>query len=167
MAYTPDMPIISVVDMYDLGVLIKDIGDFDMATFDGRLRFQKTVQLLQPFGIDLGYYYNWYLRGPYCPDLAKDGFELKNVIDKIPKLAIEFADAQDQSRYDDFTEFIRDKKNDPKQLEIASSICFLRNEEGLDMDTVLKLTEGKRAEIEMSECEQVWGELKRYGVVDT
>ena len=153
------------MDLYDLGVLIKDIGNFDMDTFDGRLRFQKTVQILQAFGIDLGYYYNWYLRGPYCPDLTRDGFELKDVIEKVPKIAIEFADPEDRSRYDMFKKFILDKKEDPKQLEIASSICFLRNEEGLDKHTVLKLTEGKREEIEMGECEQIWAELEKYGVV--
>lgn len=153
------------MDVYDLGVLVKDIGNFDMDTFDGRLRFQKTVQVLQSFGIDLGYYYNWYLRGPYCPDLAKDGFRLKDVIGKIPKLAIEFADPKDQSRYDNFREFMRDKKRDSKRLEIASSICFLLNEEGLDRDAALRLTEGKRREITMDECERMWNELERYEVV--
>ena len=154
-----------MMDVYDLGVIVKDVGNFDMDDFDGRLRFQKTIQLLQSFGIDLGYYYNWYLRGPYCPDLAKDGFELKDVIKKIPKLAIEFAEADDQTRYNNFKKFIQNKKYDPKQLEIASAICFLRNEEGLDRNTVLKLTEGKRKAIEMSECEQMWDELENYGVV--
>ena len=153
------------MDVYELGVLVKDVGNFDMGTFGGRLRFQKTVQILQSFGIDLGYYYNWYLRGPYCPDLAKDGFRLRDVIDKIPKLTIEFADPKDQSSYGDFLEFMRDKKHDSKLLEIASSICFLRNEEGLDMDAALRLTEGKRREITMDECERMRNELEGYGVV--
>ena len=136
-----------------------------MDTFNGRIVFQKRIQLLQSFGIDLGYYYNWYLRGPYCSDLAKNGFELKDVIEKIPKITVEFADSQIQSRYDNFKKFIQDKKDDSKQLEIASSICFLRNEEGLDKPLVLKLTEGKRKAIEMSECEKMWDELEKYGVI--
>ena len=153
------------MDVYDTGVLIKDIGNFDMDTFDGRLKFQKTIQILQSFGIDLGYYYNWYLRGPYCPDLTKDGFELKGIMKKIPKLAIEFADDKNQLYYNDFKKFIQDKKEDSIQLEIAASICFLRNEEGLDKDVVLRLTEGKREEIKMHECERIWKELETYGVV--
>lgn len=153
------------MDVYELGVIVKDVGNFNLSDFSGRLKFQKTVHLLQSFGVDLGYYYNWYMRGPYCPDLTKDGFELKCVIDKIPKLAIEFADHKKQSHYDNFKDFIRNKKDDPKQLEIASSICFLHNEEGLDKNTALNLTEGKRTEIEMSECKQIWDELERYGVV--
>ena len=38
-------------------------------TFDERLISQKKVFLLQEFGINLGYSYNWYIRGPYSPDL--------------------------------------------------------------------------------------------------
>ena len=151
--------------MYDLGVLIKDIDNFDMDTFDGRLIFQKTIHILQSFDINLGYYYSWYLRGPYCPDLTRDGFELKDVIEKVPKINIEFADSKDQSRYNSFKRFMLDKKNDSKQLEIASSICFLHKEVGLGKRNVLDLTEGKRREIEMNECEQIWAELEIYGVV--
>ena len=154
-----------MMNVYELGAIVKDIDNFNLSDFAGRLKFQKTIQLLQSFGVDLGYYYNWYLRGPYCPDLAKDGFELENIIKKIPKFTIEFADTYNQNHYNNFKKFMQDKKDDPKQLEIASSICFLRNEEDLDKNIVLKLTEGKRPEIEMSECEQMWNELESYGVV--
>lgn len=153
------------MDIYDLAALMKEIGNFDMGTFEGRLSFQKTVQILQSFGIDLGYNYNWYLRGPYCPDLAKDGFELNNVIDQIPKLAIAFADDLIQSHYDDFKKFMADKKDDPDKLEIASSLCFLRNEGCMDKHKALQLTEGKRNHFTMDMCENVWGELESYGVV--
>lgn len=39
-------------------------------TFDERLVSQKKVFLLQEMGVDIGYSYNWYVRGPYSPDLA-------------------------------------------------------------------------------------------------
>ena len=153
------------MDVYELGVLVKDIGGFDMDTFDGRLTFQKTIQLLQSFGINLGYRYNWYLRGPYSPDLAKDGFKLKEVMGNVPSLAIEFADDKDQAQYNEFKRFLVDKKDDPDKLEIASSICFLRNDERLDKNTVLGLTEGKRKYFTMDECEGVWNDLESYGAV--
>ena len=154
-----------MVDVYDLVVIIKDVGNFNMDDFNGRLRFQKTIQVLQSFGIDLGYNYNWYIRGPYCPELAKDGFELKDVLDKIPQMTVEFAEDEDQANYNTFKKFIANKKDDPDQLEIASSICFLCNEERMDKDTVLKLTEGKRARFTMDDCMRIWDELEGYGVV--
>ena len=33
--------------------------------FDDRLLTQKKVFLLQELGVNLGYAYNWYVRGPY------------------------------------------------------------------------------------------------------
>lgn len=153
------------MDTYDLGVLVKDFGNFNMSTFNGRLIFQKTMQLLQTFGLDFGYRYNWYLRGPYCPDLAKDGFELKEIIQDIPTFAVEFADGNVQTRYEEFKEFLSDKKDDHNKLEIASSICFLYKEEGLDKETVLRLTEGKRSHFTEQDCVSMWNELERYGVV--
>ena len=163
--YTQDVYIICMIDIYELGLLIKDIDNFDMDDFDGRLRFQKTIQLLQSFGIDLGYHYNWYLRGPYCPDLTKDGFRLNSVIQNIPDIHLEFRYAEDHKHYTDFKEFIKDKKDDPDLLEIASSICFLRNEVGANKKDTLRLTEGKMERFTMDVCERTWDELERYGVV--
>lgn len=39
-------------------------------TFDDRLLSQKKIFLLQELGVDIGYSYNWYVRGPYSPDLT-------------------------------------------------------------------------------------------------
>lgn len=41
-------------------------------SFEDRLILQKTVYLAQAKGIHLGYYYKWYLHGPYCSSLTKD-----------------------------------------------------------------------------------------------
>ena len=46
-----------------------------MTTFDDRLVVQKAVYLLQAAGLPLGYFFSWYLRGPYCRSLASDMFE--------------------------------------------------------------------------------------------
>lgn len=154
-----------MVDIYDLGVILKDIDNFNMKTFSDRLRFQKTVQLLQAFGVDLGYNYNWYLSGPYCPSLAKDGYELAKVIHKIPKLDLEFANNTLAASYAAFKDFIHDKKGDPDQLEIAASICFLHRQKNLDEATILRLTEGKKQRFTKEDCERIWNELAEYGVV--
>ncbi|MCJ7639891.1 MAG: hypothetical protein MUO70_08480 [Euryarchaeota archaeon] len=53
------------------------LGDLPVGTFSKRLMLQKKVYLLQVTGLELGYHYNWYLRGPYCPALTRDAFTLK------------------------------------------------------------------------------------------
>ncbi|MFO8013439.1 MAG: hypothetical protein R6X20_09055 [Phycisphaerae bacterium] len=47
-----------------------------MGAFDDRLVLQKAIYLAQASGLKLGYYFQWYLRGPYCSDLASDGFAI-------------------------------------------------------------------------------------------
>lgn len=39
-------------------------------SFDDRLICQKKIYLLQSLGTELGYTYNWYVRGPYSPSLS-------------------------------------------------------------------------------------------------
>lgn len=47
-----------------------------VASFPDRLILQKAVYLAQAAGVDLGYHYNWYLRGPYSPALTRDAFAI-------------------------------------------------------------------------------------------
>jgi len=56
------------------------LGKLELDAFSKRLNLQKRIYLLQLTGIDLGYRYNWYLRGPYCPSLTQDTFLLKDEI---------------------------------------------------------------------------------------
>jgi hypothetical protein len=51
--------------------------DLDLSTFDRRLILHKTVYLVQAAKVDLGYTFNWYLRGPYSPGLTSDAFALR------------------------------------------------------------------------------------------
>jgi hypothetical protein len=45
-------------------------------TFSDRLLLQKATYLVQAAGVQLGYRYSWYLKGPYSPELTRDYFRL-------------------------------------------------------------------------------------------
>lgn len=45
-------------------------------TLNDRKRLQKAVYLGQLSGLDLGYRFSWYIRGPYCTELARDYYDL-------------------------------------------------------------------------------------------
>ena len=51
------------------GIVFQQL-DICKDTFDDRLVCQKKIYLLQSLGTDLGYAYNWYVRGPYSPALT-------------------------------------------------------------------------------------------------
>ena len=61
------------------------LGELGLDTFSSRLNLQKRVYLVQLTGLDLGYRYNWYLRGPYCPSLTRDAFSLKDELESAEK----------------------------------------------------------------------------------
>jgi len=46
-----------------------------LESFSDRLTIQKSVYLAQAAGVDVGHYFNWYLRGPYAPTLTQDVFD--------------------------------------------------------------------------------------------
>ena len=52
-----------------------------MQNFDDRLVLQKAVYLAQEAGVNLGYQFHWYLRGPYSPVLTRDGFAIVSELD--------------------------------------------------------------------------------------
>lgn len=58
-----------------------DLGDLNLQSFQNRLKYQKKIYLLQLFGLDLGYRYNWHIHGPYCPSLTSDLFTLKEEVE--------------------------------------------------------------------------------------
>lgn len=53
---------------------------FEIKTFDDRKRVQKAVYLGQLSGVDLGYRFGWYIRGPYSTSLTRDYFSLAEAV---------------------------------------------------------------------------------------
>ena len=62
----------------------KELGfEFRISRFDDRLIAQKVVCLLDLKGVNLGYPYSIYVRGPYSPDLTEDLFAFKNEFENL------------------------------------------------------------------------------------
>ena len=148
----------------DLGVLLKSIPgyDFSMDEFNDRLRLQKTVYLLQAFGIYLGYDFSWYLRGPYCTSLTIHGFALNDMYGNIPDgLKAKFQSADKQGAFKRFRSFIKDKNTD--QLEILASLHHLKQTGMSDEDAKSKV-EQKQRRFTREDVESMWQELSRRGL---
>lgn len=153
------------MERHELAAILKDVGNFSMDDFEGRLALQKTIRLLQAFGVDLGYRFGWYLHGPYCKALFKDGHEAHRVVDEIPRVDVSFEGEETQRYYVQFKEFMQDKEHDPARLEIGASICHLAAA-GIGKDDILKVVEEKSPEFSHAQCMSMWDELEKCGVVD-
>jgi uncharacterized protein YwgA len=64
-----------------LKLFLEELGvPSNIDTVDERKRVQKSIYLGQIAGVDLGYHFGWYLKGPYSPELTKDYYDLDEAI---------------------------------------------------------------------------------------
>lgn len=151
-----------------LGYVLRSIpnSDFDMKTFDGRLRLQKLIYMVEAFGVYMGYDFSWYLRGPYCTNLARTGFELGQIMDDIPGDArAKFLDKNAQKRFDHCVKIIKsimDSPQDLVRLEIAASLHLLAQNRHITkkdiFDRVVRKIPGttnNRTQL-LGMCEKMW-----------
>lgn len=125
--------------------------DSSIDTLDDRKRVQKAVYLGQLSGVDLGYSYGWYLRGPYSPDLTRDYYHLAE------EVAVNEAAVGEKSlrrevveRLEQIRPMLLKPSEFPRELsqedwlELAASYHFLRSvSRYTDQQTVAVLQERK------------------------
>ena len=151
-------------EVINLGLVLRNLDNFDMSTFDGRLTLQKTVYLMQSFGIYLGHNFSWYLRGPYSSHLATVGFALQDIYDKIPTDA--HFEKDTQRKFDNFVEFMSDKKTDPDRLEILASIHFLKKiNPKMTKSGIIEKVKNKQKYFTKKQCAEAWQELEGRSLI--
>ena len=145
----------------DLGFVVRQsLGDrFTMDSFDGRLALQKAIYLLQACGAHMGYSFTWYLRGPYCPVLAAQGFELRHIYDKIPDEPVEFADRAAQASFKKFLGLAKGKSTG--DLEVLASLHYLRRTRPDlgDDDVKIAVQNKKGCSFTEGQVSKMWKEL--------
>lgn len=152
-------------DVEYLGGIIKRISNFDMNTLKGRKILQKTVYLMQAFGISVGYRFSWYIYGPYSPALTRTGFQLTEKYDDISKSR--FVNAEAEKKFERFLDFISDKKNNDETLEIFASLHYLKDKNpDKDGNILIDFLQTKKPSLNREICEEVWLHLEKFGLVD-
>jgi len=100
-----------------------------MDQFDDKLEVQKITFLAQEYGINLGYSFEWYIRGPYCKQVSEDAHTIldSNLTTISPSDA-----GLNEEQIQRFRELLRPHLNDTEWLEIAGSLLYLKNENYAD-----------------------------------
>lgn len=152
-------------DISVLTGLLKRIGNYDgMNEFNKRLVLQKTIYLLQAFDLYMGYKFSWYIHGPYCTELTRDGYSIP-IIDEDTSITV-FSSQEDENRFSRFLGFLGERKNNSDWLEIIASIHFLKqvNPE-LKKEEILDIVVNKQEYFEMKDCIDAWDYLKKWGLI--
>ncbi|MBT3200207.1 MAG: hypothetical protein HN350_09845 [Phycisphaerales bacterium] len=158
----------------NLKLVIEGLGlPFAIKEFTDRLIMQKAVYLAQAGGAHLGYYYKWYLKGPYCSDLAEDSFAICCAMDQnLDDSKRWVLDSDSISLIDKLKELIQvnpsDKEASSKKLELLASVHFLIDrKQGQEDDVngmVATLKEFDKP-FEANEVIAALGELHDYGLL--
>ena len=110
-----------------LGHILRNFPNFKFSVddFEGRLRIQKFIYLLQAHDIYLGYEFSWYIRGPYDIMVAANCLSLDEIYDNLPTNNGRFTNNIVQKRFKKFKHFINGHENDLQFLLVTSSIHYL------------------------------------------
>ena len=136
-----------------LKLFLDELGiDSSIETIDDRKRVQKAVYLGQLSGVDLGYRFGWYIKGPYSPGLTRDYFGIAEAE----------ASGDEDWKGKKLREPIREKlrKISPLMkppegvnlesedwLELVASLHFLRQVSGLNEAEALKILEKEKSHV--------------------
>ncbi len=147
-----------------LAGLLRRVGDYNLQTFGDRLILQKTVYLLQAFGIYLGYQFNWYLRGPYSPQLTKDAFSVEARWSRFEP--VKFTNEVAEGRLMEFLAFVAGHKRDEAWLETTASAHFLARVYGVtDKGSIFEKIKRKQPTLARKSFESCWHELEKEQLV--
>lgn len=99
--------------------------DPKMDTFAERKKVQKIVYMLDKlFDMNFEFPYNWYLHGPYSPEVTKIVFDVvegRQVVRSNPKVL----SGQDLTKIDRLKSFLGKDVNSNDKLELLVSLHFL------------------------------------------
>jgi hypothetical protein len=126
-----------------LKLVLNELGvEANIDTIDDRKRVQKAVYLAQLPGVDLGYRFGWYLRGPYSTDLTKDYYALAEATTTeggVPERHLSDAARQRLQQVKPLVP-VPAGVDLPQEdwLELVSSVHFLRRVAKLDREHALQ-----------------------------
>ncbi len=163
------------MDRQQIGVKLTIDGlglPFKINIFQDRLIMQKSVYLAQTAGVNLGYYYHWYLYGPYSPSLTRDEYAIATDIsvglDESEGWNLDDKSSQRLERIRDiFAEPDRNKL--AKKLELLASVHFLidrRQVSKVDTSRIIAtLKQFNKDYFSEEDVQKALGELKTYGLL--
>lgn len=111
-------------------LIMREFGGFNIDDLEKRVILQKTIYLTQILGLDLRFRFNWYIHGPYSPDLTTCAFELNEdneAKDQFKELPIRI---DVKKRIEILKDWLKARPTDlkiPKWLELISSIHYVKN----------------------------------------
>ena len=112
----------------------------------------------------MGYAYSWYIYGPYSVQLARDGFAVAPIVNNIPK--IKFVKEEHEKAFQQFSDFLGERKDDANWLERLASIHFLKKiYPSLTKGDIVERVRHKQTYFTKKQCLEAWDYLHKYNLL--
>jgi len=162
------------MDRQQIGVKLTIDGlglEFKIDFFQDRLIMQKSVYLAQAAGVNPGYYYHWYLYGPYSPSLTRDEYSIAMDIsadmDESKEWKLDDKSSQRLEKIQGiFAEPDRDKL--AKKLELLASVHFLidrKQVSKVDTSRITATLARFNKDFSEDDIKEALEELRTYGLL--
>jgi len=128
------------------------IPNFNVEEFNHRLRLQKCVYFAKALGLEFPYEFNLYIHGPYCPDLAKDYYQIQQSTSEpmeIPEELVQLV-----------------KGKDERWLELASThLMISKRYPYLDVSKIYQLIKNVKPYAKDEELRRITEQLREKGLI--
>ncbi|MHC4205034.1 MAG: hypothetical protein ACYSTT_10320 [Planctomycetota bacterium] len=162
------------MDRQQIGVKLTVDGlnlPFNIDFFTDRLIMQKTVYLAQAAGVNLGYFYQWYLHGPYSPSLTRDEYaiaaDIASGLDDSERWKLDESSLQRlEGVRAIFSESDRGKL--ARKLELLASVHFLidrKQVSKVDINRIVETLRQFKKDFSEQDVKKALEELKVYGLL--
>ena len=153
-----------------LKLAIDGLGlEFKIDTFEDRLILQKAVYLAQAAGVHLGYYYQWYLHGPYSPSLTRDEYDIAEELARDMDDSKSWnLDADSLSTLKRLQSLVPERQKRRRKLELLASVHFLierKQVQGRDVGQLSDILRRYNKDFSQDEIQQAMEELDEYGLL--
>lgn len=128
-------------------------GKLNLDTFDGRLKFQKTIYFLKILGVNFQELnFTWYKRGPYCFDLVGVQYKESQVENDLS--------TKEENKILENKEKIKEIMQTSEKAELFSSVAYLLVDEKLQDDDIVKRMDLVKPWFKKEEVEEAIKEAK-------
>ncbi len=141
-------------------------------SFEDRIICQKKVYLLQSLGTDLGYTYNWYVRGPYSPSLTNYIYGNLDVLmsNDFSKYNLNKAVEDNIDKVNSISDDIRNDFDLSSWYELLASLLFIYNNKESwkiksEKSSLYKALMEQKPQFSEEQCEYAFGKLQAKGFI--
>lgn len=136
--------------------------------FDERLICQKKIYLLQKLDLDLGYSYNWYIHGPYSPELTNYVYSNIDILSSYD--FSKYTLSEDVMKKISFVNSIStdkpDEINETSWYELLASLIYIYENRKFWMvcskEALFEVLMKYKPQFNSKQCEQALESLKKY-----